>query len=105
MSFTSVDLPEPETPVTTVRTPRGKETSIFLKLLARAPSTERNFPLGDRREEGTGMRRDRERYRPVGDSLALACLFRCPQANRYPPCLWDPGPRCMKHPGRRVLSS
>src|SRR5437899_10853384 len=95
MSFTSVDLPEPETPVTTVRKPRGKETSIFLKLLARAPSTERNFPLADRREEGTGMRSDRERYRPVRDSLASAILFGGPQATRYPPCLPAPGPRSM----------
>ena len=37
MSFTSVDLPEPETPVTTVSNPSGKVTSTFFKLFALAP--------------------------------------------------------------------
>ena len=37
MSFTSVDLPEPETPVTTVITPSGNVTSRFFRLFSRAP--------------------------------------------------------------------
>src|SRR3712207_3566857 len=36
MSSTSVDLPEPETPVTTVSRPSGKVASMDLRLLARA---------------------------------------------------------------------
>ena len=36
-SLTSVDLPEPLTPVTAVSTPSGTFTSIDLRLLAAAP--------------------------------------------------------------------
>ena len=39
MSLTSVDLPEPETPVTAVSTPSGKETSMSCRLFSRAPCT------------------------------------------------------------------
>ena len=46
MSFTSVDLPEPETPVTTTRQPSGKETSMSRRLCSRAPrTTTRPFPV------------------------------------------------------------
>ena len=37
MSLTSVDLPEPLTPVTAVSVPSGIDTSMFFRLLARAP--------------------------------------------------------------------
>ena len=37
MSSTSELLPEPETPVTAVTTPRGMRTSRFLRLCCRAP--------------------------------------------------------------------
>ncbi|MBC6968948.1 MAG: hypothetical protein DYH07_08285 [Armatimonadetes bacterium ATM1] len=37
VSWTRVDLPEPETPVTQVKRPRGMATSIFLRLLPEAP--------------------------------------------------------------------
>ncbi|MCY1556528.1 hypothetical protein D9M68_932850 [compost metagenome] len=39
MSFTSVDLPEPETPVTQVSRPTGKATLTFFRLLPVAPTT------------------------------------------------------------------
>ena len=34
ISFTSEDLPEPETPVTLMNFPRGNSTSIFLRLFS-----------------------------------------------------------------------
>jgi hypothetical protein len=37
MSLTSVDLPEPDTPVTQVNTPSGISTSTFFRLCSRAP--------------------------------------------------------------------
>ena len=37
-SFTSVDLPEPDTPVTEQNTPSGTFTSMFLRLCCDAPS-------------------------------------------------------------------
>ncbi len=45
MSFTSVDFPEPETPVTAVKTPSGNFTVMFLRLFSVAPATVRNFPV------------------------------------------------------------
>ena len=37
MSFTSVDLPEPETPVTETKRPSGIDTSMSLRLFSLAP--------------------------------------------------------------------
>src|SRR5215213_7741504 len=39
VSKASEDLPEPETPVTTVSLPTGMENEMFLRLLTRAPRT------------------------------------------------------------------
>ena len=39
MSFTSVDLPDPDTPVTETKSPSGMETSISFKLFSLAPLT------------------------------------------------------------------
>ena len=37
ISFTNVDFPEPDTPVTQVNTPKGKSTVIFFRLFSVAP--------------------------------------------------------------------
>ena len=55
MSFTSVDFPEPETPVTAVKTPSGKRTVRFLRLFSLAPTTVRNFPFPARLEAGRSI--------------------------------------------------
>src|SRR5271157_1971946 len=39
MSKARLDLPDPESPVTTVRVPRGISTSMFFRLCCRAPRT------------------------------------------------------------------
>src|SRR5262245_53946425 len=57
MSFTSVDFPEPETPVTQTRRPSGIRTSIDLRLFARAPSTSTALPLPSRRAGGSAIER------------------------------------------------
>src|SRR5215467_12377000 len=54
ISFTSVDLPEPETPLTTVINPSGQDTSIFCKLCSEAPRTTSAFPFGEPRLCGRG---------------------------------------------------
>ena len=41
VSSTSVDLPEPETPVTTVNAPTGKCAVMFLRLCSRQPEMVR----------------------------------------------------------------
>src|SRR6266699_823728 len=68
----SVDLPEPETPVTHANTPSGKSTSIFLRLCCRAPTIlidEANF----RRDFGMGIDLRPLRYSRVRDWGAHAC--------------------------------
>ena len=42
-SFTSVDFPEPDTPVTQLNTPSGNLTLIFFKLFSVAPCTSITF--------------------------------------------------------------
>ena len=42
-SFTNVDFPEPDTPVTQLNTPNGNLTLIFFKLFSCAPSTSITF--------------------------------------------------------------
>ena len=56
ISFTSVDLPEPETPVTQMNLPTGNSTSMSLRLCCAAPRT--------RNEPRSSSRRCRNRDRP-----------------------------------------
>jgi len=47
ISLISVDLPLPETPVTTVSSPSGTSTSDVLQIVLRgAPRIARHFPVG-----------------------------------------------------------
>ena len=72
MSLTRVDLPLPETPVTTVRTPSGNETLISLRLFPLAPTTETNLSEPGRRRSGTAMRRLPDRNWPVTERFERA---------------------------------
>ena len=71
MSLTSVDLPEPDTPVTATKQPSGISTSMFLRLCSRAPLTTSQSLSGRRRISGTGIARRPDRYCPVTDLRAL----------------------------------
>ena len=93
MSFTSVDFPEPETPVTTESKPRGITTSIFFRLLPWRRESVIDFPFGLRRSAGTGMRVWPERYCPVSEAGFAAISSGVPEATRCPPALPAPGPR------------
>ena len=53
MRLTSVDLPEPDTPVTTVITLSGNFTLTFLRLFSRAPVSSNALRQG-RRDVGHG---------------------------------------------------
>src|ERR1700684_3715966 len=46
VSNASEDLPEPDSPVITVRVSRGISTSTFLRLCSRAPRMEMFFSMG-----------------------------------------------------------
>ena len=56
MSLTSVDLPEPLTPVMATKQPSGKLASTFFRLFSVAPLTDRIRDLSTgRRAAGTAM--------------------------------------------------
>ncbi len=93
ISFTSVDLPEPETPVTQMNLPTGNSTSISFRLCCVAPLTQERAailvaPLGhrDRARAREELARDRLlvpldlRRRPFRDDLAAV------QAGARAPC-------------------
>src|ERR1043166_4293794 len=63
-SWTSVDLPEPETPVTQTSTPSGMSTSTPLRLCSDAPRTPNLF-LAARRCFGSLISASPRRYFPV----------------------------------------
>ena len=55
VSFTREDLPLPERPATPMKQPSGNDTSMFLRLLPRAPRSVRVSPFPRRRRAGTGI--------------------------------------------------
>ena len=92
MSLTSVDFPEPLTPVTAVSTPSGIVTSMFLRLFARAPRmTSSPFSAG-RRVFGVGISRVPTRYAPVIDSGSSISARGVPWKITWPPRSPAPGP-------------
>ena len=70
MSFTRVDFPETDTPVTDTKTPSGTSTSISLRLFSLAPLMT-SFLLGSIALRFLGISIDLRpyRYAPVIDSL------------------------------------
>src|ERR1700730_11754819 len=67
MSLTSVDLPEPLTPVTAVSTPSGIDTSMLFRLFSRAPRMTISPFIAGRREVGVGIDRAPVKYAPVSE--------------------------------------
>ena len=55
MSFTSVDFPEPETPVTTVSRPSGKTHVDIFQVIGLAAQQREHFAVRRRGAAGTGM--------------------------------------------------
>src|ERR1017187_5190328 len=65
MSLTSVDFPDPETPVTAMKQPSGNATSTFFRLCSVAPLTTTSRPRTRfRRTAGSGMASRPVRYGP-----------------------------------------
>ena len=56
------DLPDPDTPVTQVKSPRGISTSIFLRLFSRAPRMVKKPCSAGRLSRGRGIRFLPDRY-------------------------------------------
>ncbi len=96
MSFTSVDLPEPDTPVTAIRQPeRERDVDVRAGCARAAPRTVTTSPVPGRRRAGTGMDRLPDRYCPVMEALLDSSPPRPvtgPACTTLPPCSPAPGP-------------
>ena len=104
ISFTSDDLPLPDTPVTQVMTPRGSFTSMFFRLLVRAPHMV-SQPAGSRRDAGMGTNFFPDRYCPVRESgFAMICSG-VPSATISPPWMPAPGPTSTIQSASSMVSS
>jgi len=83
--MTSVDLPEPDTPVTHVSTPIGKPTVTFCRLCPRACFSV-SMRLPDwRRWRGTSIDLRPERYAPVSEWVLPEMSSGAPAATMRPP--------------------
>ena len=89
----SVDLPEPETPVTHTNRLTGSARSIFFRLFPRAPRSLKTRVLSKRRRFlGTAISSAPERYCPVREAGFLRICSGEPSATTSPPCSPAPGP-------------
>ncbi len=105
MSFTSVDLPDPDTPVTATKQPSGNATSMFLRLFCRAPRTVSHLSPVGRRCAGTGIDRLPARYCPVTDLRLRSSPLTVPVWTISPPCSPAPGPMSTTWSATMIVSS
>ena len=84
VSITSVDLPPPDTPVTQVKVPKGKEILIFFKLFPDASIISRNNPLPFFLILGISTFFSPDKYLPVIDFGDLLISFELPSATTKP---------------------
>ena len=96
MSFTSVLLPEPLTPVTQVKRPSGKPTVTFLRLFSRALITRTQPFAGCSRTLGTRIEREPLRNWPVSERSFAITSATVPAATICPPREPACGPRSTR---------
>ncbi len=84
-SVTRLDLPDPETPDTTVNTPKGISTVIFLRLLCFTPFKVIHFPLLVLLSGGDFISHSFLKYFAVIDVLSLATISGLPETTTSPP--------------------
>ena len=94
--LTSELFPEPDTPVTATKRPRGTSTSIPRKLFSAAPSKWIQPLSSLRRSLGTGIYFLPAKYCPVSDFLFFSTSFGVPAAIISPPNSPAPGPISIK---------
>ena len=93
VSITSVDLPEPDTPVTQVSTPMREATRSGRAGCGRARAATVSARLPDwRRWRGTSIPLRPDRYAPVSDCVLPAMSSGVPAATMRPPCTPARGP-------------
>ncbi len=106
-SLTSVLLPEPDTPVTTVSRPTGKRASTSRRLLARASRTVRKVPSLFLVFASLVTRIFRARYGPVRETEGGAAMRAAggPWKRSCPPSVPAWGPSSMISSAMRMVSS
>ena len=88
-------LPEPETPVTQIKSPSGISTSMFLRLCSDAPLRIMLLFKGFLLFDGSGMMFLPDRYFPVMDFGSLDICLGVPVAIILPPYVPAAGPRSI----------
>ena len=105
-SFTSVDFPEPDTPVTHVNTPNGNFTLIFFKLFSVAFFTSITFVfVCFLLAFGTSIFFLPLKYCPVIESFTCFISSAVPCAITFPPCTPAPGPISIIWSAAYIVSS
>ena len=106
-SFTSVLLPEPDTPVTQVRSPAGNRTSIPLRLCSRASRTVSQAPSGSLVGASFMTAILRARYGPVWEARAGSAAHSdgLPWNRSRPPSTPASGPSSTISSAARIVSS
>ena len=104
ISLTSVDLPEPDTPVTAMNLPTGNSTSMSFRLCCEAPRTV-NEPRSSVRRGGTAISRAPDRNCPVTDARFFSTFAAVPSATTWPPCSPAPGPMSTSQSAARIICS
>ena len=92
ISFTSVLLPLPDTPVTQMNLPRGKSTLIFLRLFSVHPVSFILLPFPFLLLFGISIFSLPLKYLPVIDSSQFIISSTLPSHTKYPPSLPACGP-------------
>ena len=92
ISFTKVDLPLHDTPVTQVNIPSGKFTFIFFRLFSLAPMTLRFLFIPFLLVFGVSIHSLPLKYLPVRLFSSFATSFGVPLDTRYPPLSPATGP-------------
>src|SRR5258706_16357081 len=99
----SVDLPEPETPLTHTSSPTGSARSMFLRLFPRAPFSFRTRARSKRRRVfGPAISSVPERYWPGGEAGGLGGGPLGGGAPAPPPALPPPPPPALDRAPRGV---
>ena len=92
VSVTSEDLPDPETPVTTVSVPYSTFADTLLRLFAVQPKILKAPRRGFLRFPGSSIMRLPVRYAPVSESGFAMISAGVPAATTSPPSSPAPGP-------------
>ena len=102
MSLTSVDLPDPDTPVTAMNTQRERHVHPAQVMLGRALDHVLPAPERGRRAAGSAIDWRPVRYAPVSDPELASSSSTGPDTTMLPPVLPAPGPMSTTQSAARI---